>query len=71
METDRMNNLASYIVRRLKAEKPRVGNFLRMDNTTYVHFVVNNIEYEMHLPKYENDAYYHDYFSRNYPELLL
>jgi hypothetical protein len=66
-----MTSIEHYLGSRLKAKHIRVGDFVKMDNTTIVTFVVNGIDYELKLPKFETFTYYRDYFSRNYPELLL
>jgi hypothetical protein len=66
-----MTSIEHYLGSRLNAKHMRVGDFVKMDNTTIVTFVVDTTKYEVWLPKYETYSYYHDYFSRNYPELLL
>jgi hypothetical protein len=65
------SSLKAYLKNVVKAQEVVVGAFVRMDNTTFVSFIVNGIDYELKLPKHETYPYYHDYFSRNYPELLL
>lgn len=66
-----MTSIEHYLKSRLKAQNVMVGAFVIRDNTTIVTFVVGTTEYEVWLPKYETFTYYNDYFSRNYPELLL
>jgi hypothetical protein len=65
------SNLKAYLKKSVKAQEVIVGVFVKMDNTTFVSFTANGIDYELKLPKNEPESYYHDYFSRNYPELLL
>jgi hypothetical protein len=66
-----MTSIGNYLWSRLNATYVREGNFVKMDNTTIIHFTVNDTKYEVWLPKFQNNSYYDDYFSRNYPELLL
>lgn len=65
------STLKSYLKNKIKAKEVVVGVYVKMDNTVFVAFTVNDIGYELKLPKNKPESYYDDYFSRNYPELLI
>ena len=66
-----MSNIASYLTRRLNAKNVKVSSYFDMNNHVRITFIINDIEYVIYLPRYNSDSYYDDYFSTNYPELLL